>query len=240
LRKLLLPAAATALAAAIAVTPVLAQDGSSPTKITVTSKVTPNKAGTKKHPQGVKLRVQVHWATPEEFEKPVTQAADAYFPKGSLYNGAKYPSCAQATLARGGLAACPKKSIMGAGTATAFADTVLTHPQITVVNGGKSKVYLYTVLTNPARVKAPVPGVITKGSGKWAYKLHLEVPSSLQIVAGIPIQLRDFDVTAGGKKYAKDWLATTGCTGGKWPFSVTTYFDTGGSASVESSIACKK
>jgi hypothetical protein len=35
------------------------------------------------------------------------------------------------------------------------------------------------------------------------------------------------------------WLATTGCTGGKWPFSVTTFYDNGTDSTFESSTPCK-
>jgi hypothetical protein len=212
----------------------------STTVISGSATVTPNKAGTTKKPQGVKLSVKVRWTTPGDGDKPVIQKGIVYFPKGSLYNGAKFPSCSENTLARKGPKGCPAHSIMGTGTGTAFADTVVTRPAITVVNGGKSKVYLFTVLNNPAYVRAPVPGVIQKVSGKWAYKLTLTVPKSLQIVAGVPIALQDLTVTAGGKSYAKDWLATTGCTGGKWPFSVQTFYDNATDSTFESSTACKK
>jgi hypothetical protein len=227
--------AIAALAVAVAASAAFAQS-TSPTVLHVTASVSPNKAGTKKHPQGVKLTVKTTWTTPADLEKPVTQRAIVLFPKGSLYNGAKYPKCSQTVLARQGPTKCPKGSIMGTGTGTAFADTVLTHPHITVVNGGAHDVFLYTVLDNPARVRAPVPGVITKMTGKWAYKLELTVPQSLQIVAGVPIALRDLTFKVG----KKDWLATTACSGGKWPFSVQTFYDNGGSSIYESSIACRK
>jgi hypothetical protein len=237
MRKLLISAFALLALGAVAVAPSLAENPSQ-TLVSGSAKVTPSKAGTKSHPRAVKLQVKVHWETPDQFDRPVVQTGDVLFPKGSLYNGRKYPSCSQNTLSRKGLRGCPTKSIMGSGSGTAYADTVLTTPKITVVNGGKSKVFLYTQLTNPARVNAPVPGTITKQTGQWAYKLHLEVPRSLQVVAGVPIALRDLTITAGGKTYAKDWLATTGCAGGKWPFSVTTSFDNGGSASFQSSVSC--
>jgi hypothetical protein len=236
MRKLLLPVIGVAAIGAALVTPSLAQTGTAPTTVTVNAKVSPSRAGTKTKPAAVKLQVHVEWQTPGDDEKPVIQAADALFPKGSLYNGAKYPSCTENTLSRKGLQGCPKGSIMGTGKAVAYADTVLTYPKITVVNGGKSKVYLYTVMNNPARVQAPVPGTITKMSGKWAYKLHLVVPQVLQIVAGIPIALKTFDVTAGGKN---DWLATTDCPSDKkWPFSVETFYSTGGSGTFQDSVAC--
>jgi hypothetical protein len=239
-RKSLIPLAA--VASCVVAAPVLAQSsGTNPSNTVLTTKVSvsPSKAGTKKKPQGVKLSFKVNWTTPEDQDKPVTQSADVLFPKGSLYNGGKFKSCSQSTMERSGVSACPKNSIMGTGTGTAYADTVLTSPKITVVNGGANKVFLFTVLTNPARVAEPVPGTITKMSGQWAYKLHLVVPQNLQVVAGVPIALRDLTVTAGGKSYAKDWLATTACgTGGKWAFELTTAFDNGGSATYDGTTPC--
>ena len=78
---------------------------------------------------------------------------------------------------------------MGSGTGNAYADTMITHPKITVVNGGGSRVFFFTVLNNPARVQSPVVGKISKTSGKYAYKLHVVVPQVLQVVAGVPIEL---------------------------------------------------
>jgi hypothetical protein len=237
MRKVLVSVAALAVGA-MAAAPAPAQDGGAQTTVKADAKVTPSKAGTKRKPRGVKLNVKVEWTTPGDLEKPIIQKADVLFPRGSLYNGAKYPKCSLSAMARRGLDACPKKSIMGSGTAVAYADNVMTYPKITVVNGGKSQVCLWTVMTNPARVSACVPGKITRMSGKWAYKLHLEVPRNLQIVAGVPIALKTFNVTAGGKSHAKDWLATTACPGGKWAFTVETYFSTGGSGKYEDSVRC--
>jgi hypothetical protein len=234
MRKLL---AAGIVGLLLAVGAVVALAQSSPTAVTVQATVTPNKAGTKRHPQGVKLDIKVHWNTAGSAQQPIVQTATTLFPKGSLYNGGKFPSCSEATLNNRGTAACPAGSIMGAGTGDAFADTTITHPQITVVNGGASRVYLYTILNNPARVQAPVPGVITKMSGQWAYKLVFTVPQVLQVVAGVPIQLTYIDIHAG----RGDWLATTGCgPGGHWPFSLLTTYDTGAPSGVVSSTPCRK
>jgi hypothetical protein len=243
LRKSVITAVVATGVAAIGVGPVIAQsDNPSQTVLSGSAVVSPSKAGTKSKPKGVKLTVKVHWETPEAFDKPITQTSDVLFPKGSKYNGAKYPKCSEQTMSRGGIKACPPHSIMGSGSGVAYADTVTTVPKITVVNGGGSKVYLFTVLKNPARVAAPVPGTITKtpNDPKWAYKLHLVVPTSLQIVAGVPIALRDIKITSGGKSYAKDWLATTGCPASKkWPYQITTSFDNGGSATFANSTTCK-
>jgi hypothetical protein len=239
MRKFLIPAVAVLALVAVEVAPTVAQD-SPQTTLTVTPTVSPNKAGTKKKPQGVTLTAKLHLETPGDLEKPIMTSGDAYFPPGSLYNGAKYPKCTEAKLNAGGLAACPPKSIMGKGSGDAIADTVITHPSVTVVNGGGNKILFWTILTNPARVQKVVPGTITKQSGKWAYKLHFTVPKALQIVAGVPIALRDLSLTMGGKAYAKDWLATTSCPANKkWPFSATLQLNTGTAVTYDNTVACK-
>jgi hypothetical protein len=239
MRKFLIPAVGALALVAFEVAPTIAQD-SGQTQLTVSPTVSPNKAGTKKKPQGVKLTVKTVWNTPGDVDHPIIQSADVLFPKGSLYNGAKYPKCSEAKLSNGGPEACPPASIMGKGSGSASADTVDADPRIVVVNGGGSKVFLWTTLAHPARVRAAVPGTITKMSGKWAYKLHLVVPQSLQVVAGVPITLNNLTITAGGTKAAKDWLATTSCPANKkWPFQVTTQLSTGGESTYASSIACK-
>jgi hypothetical protein len=173
---------------------------------------------------------------PDQYEPPLVQNVDVWFPQGGVYNGAKFPSCSENTLARKGLRACPKGSIMGSGTARATADTVFTYPKITVVNGGGSKVFFYTVMNNPARVQAPVPGTITKLHGRWSYRLHATVPRVLQIVAGIPIILQDLRVSAG----RGDWVATTSCPASKrWAYHVEVTFNTGEKTIYDDSVGCR-
>jgi hypothetical protein len=238
MRKVVALSAGVVVLAVALVAPSVAQTPAP--ELTIDAKVIPNVAGTKERPQGVKLNVKAKWKQPTDFEKSVIQKAKVLFPKGSLYRGGKYPKCSKSLLDRGNLAGCPKKSIMGKGVGVAFADTTITRPKVTVVNGGQKKVYLFTEMTNPARVRLPVDGTIKKRSGKWAYELTLDVPRRLQIVAGIPIALTSFNVTAGGKSYAKDWIATTSCPKSKkWTAEITTYYDTGGSDTFTDSVACK-
>jgi hypothetical protein len=235
MRKLSVAAAGGLLAVAASAT-ALAQPAVSPS-VTVKAKVSPNRAGTRAHPQGIKLNTTIRWQNLGPATQPIVQTFDILFPKGALYNGGQYSSCSYRRLNNGGPVACPKASIMGSGTGNAYADTVITHPKITVVNGGKNTVFFFTVLNNPARVQSPVIGRISKIGGKYAYKLHVVVPQILQIVAGIPIALTYLNVTAG----RASWLATTSCgRGGHWPFSVTTSYSSGGSSSFTDSIACRK
>jgi hypothetical protein len=240
MRKFLIPAVAALAVVAVEVAPTIAQD-SGPTKIEVDAKVTPNNGGSKSKPQGHKVTAKITVTTDPAVDKPVVLSGDVYFPKGAKYNGGKFASCSKATISRGGPDACPAKSIMGKGSGSANADTVETSPTITVVNGGKSTVWFYTVLQRPARVRAPVEGKISKASGKWALKLHFDVPKVLQAVAGIPVTVNYLNVTAGGKSWAKDWLATTSCgAGNKWPFEAHTKLSTGQTVSYTDSVTCKK
>lgn len=242
MRKFLIPTTAVAALAVLAVevAPTIAQD-QGPTTVNVDATATPKNGGSKKKPQWHKLHVKITLTTTGDVDKPVMESGDVLFPKGSLYNGGKYPKCSKATLSRSGPDGCPAKSIMGKGSGSANADTVETAPKITVVNGGANTVWFYTVLQHPARVRAPVEGHITKQSGQWAYKMHFEVPAVLQKVAGIPVTVNYLTIDAGGKSWAKDWLATTSCgAGNKWPFQAHLNLSTGTSIDYTDSVACTK
>lgn len=242
MRKFLIPTAALGALAltAVEVAPTIAQSSTN-TTVSADTTVSPNKAGTKAHPQGVKLSFNAKFTTTGDVEHPIIQSGDVNIPKGGLYNGGKFPSCSAATLGHGGPSKCPAKAIMGTGSGDALADTVHTEPRITVVNGGKDRIYFWTVLQNPARVQAAVPATIKKDtSGKWSYKVHFEIPQSLQIVAGVPITLNTLKVTLGGKSWAKDWLATTSCPSNrKWAYSASFDLSTGGSIDYANSTPCK-
>jgi hypothetical protein len=210
--------------------------------VSVTPTVSPNKAGTPSHPKGVKLTTAFNWQSLGAANQPIVTTFYLLFPKGSQYNGAHFPTCSVRTLDVSGPSGCKAASIMGHGSGTAYADTTVTHPTITVVNGGAKTLYFYTVLNNPARVQQPVIGHITKMSGKWSYSLSVTIPQDLRIVAGVPIELTSLKVSVGGHG---TFLATTACPGGHWPFMVTTgYVDpnTGatGSSSFSDSVACHR
>lgn len=214
-----------------------AQTAADQTKLAVKAKVTPNKAGTKRKPRAVKLSVQAGWDHPAGLERPVVTQAFAWFPRGSLYNGAKHPRCSARTLDRHGPGACPRKSLMGKATGVAWADTIRTKPRIAIVNGGPRRVWLYTTLYQPALVQKAVPMYVSRTRGQWAYKTRIVVPDVLQIVAGVPIALASFKATAG----RGDWLATTGCPRTRrWKFMVRTDYLGGGSSTFTDSIPCRR
>jgi hypothetical protein len=239
MRKLVIAAVAGVVLAA-GTTVALAAGPTWPA-VTVKPSVTPNKAGTPSHPQGVKLKAAINWAALGSANQPIVTKFLLLFPKGARYNGGHTKTCPLKPLRNLGPSVCPKASIMGKGSGTAYADTTKTHPKITVVNGGQNTIYFYTVLNNPARVQEPVIGHVKKMSGKWSYSLSVKVPGNLQVVAGVPIELTSLSVTAG----KGNWLETTGCSGGKWPFQITTsYLNSNnnhtGSATDASSLPCHK
>lgn len=223
---------ALALSAAVAA----AQSGPPPITVRVFPTVTPNKAGTPRHPQGVKLGVRLVITYPAAYQPPLVDSIDVWFPRGGVYNGSRYPSCSYQRLNALGPAGCPPDSIMGTGGGVAAADTNLTYPRITIVNGGQHKVFAYTILNNPARVQTPVVGTIIKLRGRWSYKLHVVIPKILQVVAGVPIVLHSLHL-AGGRG---DWLATTFCPANHlWPYQAMTHFDNGQVLSTVGTVRCR-
>ena len=132
---------------------------------------------------------------------------DIWFPKGSVYNGAHEPRCSAHTLraASAERAVARRARSWARGGGNAFADRVITHPKITIVNGGPNVAYFYTVLNNPARVQDPVPGHITRLHGNYTYHLHVTIPQDLRVVAGVPIKLTLLHIVAGRGK----WLELT-------------------------------
>jgi hypothetical protein len=237
-RKFVIPTAAIAALSIAAVAPSYAQTPAAVTSIQATASISPSKVGTPSKPKSVNLSVKFSSSTsgPDGQNKPILQKVVILFPKGSKYNGANFPSCTQAKLNRDlPKAACPK-AIVGSGSGTAWADTVKVPVKFTLVNGGGSKVFLFTELTNPAVVQTPVPGTIKKGGALGGYTLTLTVPDSLKYVAGTPISL----IGATIKTKAKNWLQTTGCFGGKFPYQATSYQDTTAPAVFKSSVKCTK
>jgi hypothetical protein len=238
MRKIAIPVAAVAASLSVAaVAPSYAQAPEAKTSVTVSPTVSPSKAGTKKKPRSVNLGIRMNWKTsgPDGSNKPIVQKVVIDFPKGSLYLGGTFPSCTEAKLNEGlPKEVCPK-AIVGSGTGDAWADTARTKPKFTLVNGGASKVFLYTELVNPAVVNAPVPGTVKKGGKYGGYRLTLTVPEELQVVAGTPISLISVNV----KTKAKNWLATTSCPKNrKWPFQVVSSQDSTADATFASTVKC--
>lgn len=225
--------AAVAASAAVA----LAQDAV-PIRLSAHVTVTPNKAGTPRHPQGVRIRADAKVDIPRDVDPPLVQSVDVWFPKDGNYNGRKWPTCSEAALRRSGPSICTPKSYMGHGYAVADADGVRTKPTGKLFNGGQNRAYLYVVLTRPARVREPLPIEITKlkGDPKWGYRAHVSIPRNLQIVAGIPLRVDEVHGTIG----RGDWIATTHCPSDrKWRYHVETHYSTRQIVKYDGTVACR-
>jgi hypothetical protein len=258
MRKLaVLPAAL--MAAAIAAAPAAAQQVPE-TTFESKAKITPKKAGTKKNPQGIQITGNLKFRTiTQGVEPPIITGGDVLLPKGGVWNGGKYAKCSGSKMrAEQTWEVCPAKSIVGAGKGVAFADNVNAAPDVVFVNGGKSTLWAFTTLYRPALVQEPIAINIKKlNSAKWGYRASFRVPEVLQIVAGVPVTLRDFDFKIGGGKfkivgkpgtynagkYAKELIATTSCPkNNKYPYEATAHYKyqdgTVASKKYASTVAC--
>lgn len=229
-----------ALAVGVLAAVALGQEGG-PIQMTATVRVMPNEAGTPSHPRGIEIVAEATIDVPPDTARPVARSFDVWLPKGWVYNGAKHPVCALATLNAKGPAACTPESIMGRGE-LGRRDPGVLYPAIvrrnlTVVNGGASKMYFWVVLSSPARAQAAIPGTVTKvNSSRWSYRLHADIPSSLQVVSGIPVTLNYLNARLG----RGDWLATTSCPRDHlWRYRLRMTSTTGQVLDADGSVACR-
>jgi hypothetical protein len=258
MRKLLILPLAVATAS-LAAAPAAAQIPE--TTFKSQSRIAPKKAGTPKKPRGIQLAGKMTFKTVTQgIEEPIVTGGDILIARGAQWNGGKYRRCSGALMRRSqGVQRCPKGSIVGSGSGVAYADRVDAAPDVVFVNGGKSTLWAFTTLYNPAIVQEPIRIKIKKQRGKkWAYKASFRVPKVLQIIGGVPVTLRSFNYKIGGKfklpgqrkvtnakRYAPRLLATTSCPkSGKYRAQATAHYlyNTGqkGKSTVKSTVRCRR
>jgi hypothetical protein len=93
-------------------------------------------------------------------------------------------------------------------------DDLHPSPRVTVINGGATKMYFWTVIQNPAHVQAAVPGTITElSSPRWSFGVMLG---------------RD------------DWIATTSCPRDhRWRYHLRMTSTSGHAVDTGGSVACR-
>jgi hypothetical protein len=227
-----------ALTASVAlVAPSAAQAPETETFVIVKAKVIPNKAGTPKKPQGVKIRASVEFVHPDGVEPKIVERAQALFPRYGNYNGDDHVKCTKRLLDRKGPSGCPKKSQIGYVTGQVYADTVLTRPEIRVFNAGNKLALAHVTLYRPTLVKETIPVRIKElPRGKWKYKVSFSVPESLQIVAGVPIAPKELHGTVG----RGNLIESTGCPKSRrWQYEGTAFFTDGTSVTHRDSVPCR-
>ncbi len=213
------------------------------------AKVSPSKAGTKKKPKAVSLQANPYFDTnAPDLDQQVqfaTVNANVYFPKGGVYNGKYFPSCAPATVFQDEKQ-CPKGSQVGSakgfGKGLGLDEEVIG--KFFNLPGGKGTTLLVTG-ESPLIIREIVPATLTTLSGDpdFSYKLSFSVPQNLQSPApGVIASVMRFDskipvqyVTKGkGKKKKIPLLASTSCPAGGWKFKYVADYTTTYDATVES------
>jgi hypothetical protein len=216
--------AVAALVGSFGAAPAPGQDGIPDTQISTKATAIPSKAGTKRHPRGLAIRASAKIRSEPGYERPIVTGLDILVGKGLVWNADDYVRCSKPVLDRKGPRGCPRKSIAGHAKITGMADTVPARAEVTFFNGGWNRTFAYVTLYNPALVKETVVVRRTKMKGRWAHRESLRVPTSLQIVAGVPIQMTDATMRIGGQRYAREYITSTSCPKGGWRYRVTAHY----------------
>jgi hypothetical protein len=141
----------------------------------------PNKASKKHKPRSISLGIDLGvrddtGAKPSPLTKTVMR-----FNKGGQYNARHLPKCDVAKLRSQGPSACPRRSRIGSGTATADARPVLANVSATIriFNGGRKKGRDRVILYAVPEISSPITIVGTvkkKRKGRYDYVLSFDVP----------------------------------------------------------------
>lgn len=204
--------------------------------------IKPSKAGTVRKPKPASIDVTISSPTADP---STTQTVDLFFSRGIEFNNRLFPTCTQRTIQRAkGTSRCPKGSIVGRGSARAVGlfggEKVPESLTVTAVNGPGNTLLLYVRGTSPVVISDALVGRLTKASGQYGYKLHVEIPDQLRLI--IPpdtfAPLIHFDVrvkaqttvrTGRGRRARRakvSYVETWACPmGGEWPFRAGFTFD---------------
>jgi hypothetical protein len=162
--------------------------------------ISPAKVGTPKQPRIVDLTVETGTETiPPGGQPPTLTRAIVFFPRGARVNGRLFPSCREAVLDREGPSGCPRRSRIGRGKAEGRAGSLVEQVDVTVFNGPRGRSVLFHIFgTDPINVRSVLlaPLVRLRG-GRFAYRLTVRVPPTLQRPAGVATAITLFRVTVG-------------------------------------------
>ncbi|HET6509930.1 MAG TPA: hypothetical protein VFG42_24265 [Baekduia sp.] len=181
-----------------------------------------------------RARLALALRQPEGVDPPLARVATLDLPEGVRWRGGDAPSCARATLARTGVAGCPRAAVIGRGTAVAAADTATTRGAITVVNGGADHVLLATVVRHPAYVKTVIDGRVGAGPG-GRLRLTLAFPAGLQTVAGLPLGLERLAVVLDRGRA----LRVAPCPARPWAYAASVRFVDGAAVAARGRVTCR-
>lgn len=214
----------------------------------LTISASPTKASTEKTRRSVTMKVSTGTRETTGAQPPSTARVTLGFPQGSVWNGAKFPTCsASAISAEKSTEACPSGSIIGKGTAAGLSPGPVFQDDLTIViaNGGASGVSMFVEGTSPLRIQSNIVAKIKKLSGTYGMQLDVPIPRSLQEPApGVPVAVTKFAVTVG--KSMKIGGTTRGiieidrCDNGKWSGEGVFTYSSGATITERRSIRCSK
>lgn len=131
--------------------------------------------------------------------------ADVRFPDHVTLNRRLFPACRAATInaARGRFTDCPPGSRIGSGSFRAdvpAAEVYNVPGRITIFNGGEGLVTAHVYATNPVLISEAFECRLVRTSGRFGYRLNIEVPYRLQEISeGWFAEVRTLNFTVGAK-----------------------------------------
>lgn len=253
-RRLIL-AAATLVTALAVTTPALAIESVQQFK----GSASPSRAGTTAQPEAVALKVRAWFddITPDIGRQVqfATAKAAVYVSRNGITNNRRFPSCTLAQVYEDE-ARCPAGSRVGSGSGRGIGiglDEVITVRIFNLANG--RGIALLIIGESPLTIREVVTGTLTtlSGDSRYRYRLSFIVPRSLQSPApGVIAALKDFQTTIPVQylkrngRYVRErsgirrgqripYIATTGCTGGRWYAKYVAQYTTVFDGAIESS-----
>jgi hypothetical protein len=171
--------------------------------------ISPNRIHTAHGSVGTPIKFQIH--TTFSTDPPgaplfTVQHADIFFPAGFVANGRLFPSCSAKQIERLGkiLSRCPKGSRIGSGKVTADAIQlgVTSQARVAIFNSNHGKSATLNIQASiPANINESFDAPLVRVHGRYAYKLTLAVPPSLQqILTGVYVGLKRFDISVGATR----------------------------------------
>jgi hypothetical protein len=184
-----------------------------PPKVTVTAKISPSKAGTKAKPRAATADILI---TNNKESKTTLDTLVAWLPKDLKVSTRGLGRCRKSVLETEGAEGCPSGSRAGAGTAHATLDpsgqaTPLTF-KITMFVGGPTTLLIALEESSLPALRPVLEGKLSRASGKYGYRLTVELPPELQQpVTGTFAALDDIRVKFSLKRGSNTLIAFTGC-----------------------------
>ena len=167
----------------------------------------PYKLSTKKKKVGINLSLDFTMKDPAGGKPAALNRVTLLFPAGAKVNPQAFPTCDPAKLEKLGPSTCARAQI-GTGTAVADASPLLPRvdANLRVFNatpvGGQPRVTLWASATLIS-VTLIFSGPLTKQSGKYSYKLVLNVPHIPTLPGNPDASVAEVHVTVGKKTKKK-------------------------------------